>query len=415
MLYADRGLERKLSDICFEAFGVPLTLARIPGSQINLHVGATEFEDSIDPDPRYMQAIREMPLLQEQGDGMRSFMGLMLAIVAAAYPVILLDEPEAFLHPPQARLLGRKLAEESVGRAQVIAATHDSDFLSGALDVAGASVSVVRLTRKGNVNRTSSLAPKQLREMWNDPILRYSNILDGLFHRGVIVCESDSDTRYYGAVLDAARTGAGKPPHDLLLTQCGGKHRMPVVLRALKAVNVPAAAVADFDVLREEALLRRLVEAAGGDWASFADDWRVVEAQVRAKERAVSTDYVREQVANVLDAADATLSRGEVARIREVTKIEDGWSTTKESGVGGLPQGDATARGTDLLDHLSEIGIFVVPVGELERWHTKIGGHGPSWVVDVLVARLHEREDAPSRPFIESVASYLEGEAELTD
>jgi len=411
MLYADQGLERRLSDICFEAFRQPLTLARIPGSPINLHVGATEYEAKIEPTPEYMQAIREMPLLASQGDGMRSFMGVMLTIVCATYPIILLDEPEAFLHPPQARLLGRKLAEES-GTSQVLVATHDSDFLAGALDVAGRDVAVVRLTRRADVNRVSSLSASRLREVWNDPILRYSNILDGLFHRGVIACESDADSRYYGAVLDAARIRQSKPPHDLLLTQAGGVHRLPVVVEALQSLEVPAAVIVDFDVLRHSALLRRLVEAFGRDWALFQDDWRVVDAQVRTRERNVSIDYAAEQIRGVLEAAGRTLTPQESERIRAITKVEDGWSMLKTTGLPGVPAGDGQIRCRRLLDGLKAIGIFVVPIGELEAWHSDIGGHGPSWVVDVLAAGHHDRDDTPSNAFVDEVATYLEGLAE---
>ena len=44
-----------------------------------------------------------------------SFMGLMVAVITANFPLIIVDEPEAFLHPPQARLLGRKLATNAPG------------------------------------------------------------------------------------------------------------------------------------------------------------------------------------------------------------------------------------------------------------------------------------------------------------
>jgi hypothetical protein len=411
ILYADPALERRLSDICYEAFRVPLTLSRIPGSTINLHMGVTEFEPALNPDPRYMEAIREMPLLAGQGDGMRSFMGLMLATVTAAYPLILLDEPEAFLHPPQVRLLGRKLAEEAVGKAQVVTATHDADFLSGMLDIPEVEVAVVRLTRRESINKVSFLAPQQLRDMWADPILRYSNILDALFHRGAIVSESDADSRYYGAVLDASRAREGLPAHDLLLTQCGSKNRFAVVVRALKAVDVPAVVVADFDVLREEGDIRRIVEAFGEQWDRFRDDWRVVDAQVRTRERNVSTGYVREEVTRVLDAAGNNLTRGESEQIRAVTKVEDGWALPKQRGVAGVPLGEATSRCNRLLEGLRSIGIFVVPVGELESWHPEVGNHGPAWVVDVLVQGLHNREDTPSRNFVSDIAEYLDAKA----
>jgi hypothetical protein len=358
-----------------------------------------------------MQAIREMPLLAGQGDGMRSFMGLMLSIVTAAYPLILLDEPEAFLHPPQVRLLGRKLAQEAVGKAQVVAATHDADFLAGMLDISQAQVGVVRLTRRGNVNLVSFLAPQQLREMWADPILRYSNVLDGLFHRGVIVSESDADSRYYGAVLDAYRARQGLPAHDLLLTQCGSKSRFDVVVDSLRAVDVPAVVVADFDILRVESDIRRVVEAFGQDWSHFRDDWTVVDAQVRASERNVSTDYAKEELAKVFESAGNNLTRAESERIRAVTKVEQGWTMPKQKGLAGVPAGEATSRAQRLLDGLRGIGVFVVPVGELEGWHREVGNHGPAWVVEVLAQGLHDREDTPSRDFVRDVSDFLEAKA----
>lgn len=40
-------------------------------------------------------------MLQEQGDGFRSFVGIVLSILLSKDKIILIDEPEAFLHPTQ--------------------------------------------------------------------------------------------------------------------------------------------------------------------------------------------------------------------------------------------------------------------------------------------------------------------------
>jgi hypothetical protein len=184
VLFANPEIEKSLSSTCFEAFGIRLTLARVWGSNLRLHLGETDERVTMPATAAYIEALREMPLLQEQGDGMRSFMGLMLALVTAQFPVIVVDEPEAFLHPPQARLLGRKLATDTPKRTQVFVATHDSEILQGLLAPRDASVTVVRLVRDGSVNRASVLRPQELREIWKDPLLRYSNVLDGLFSSG---------------------------------------------------------------------------------------------------------------------------------------------------------------------------------------------------------------------------------------
>jgi len=119
--------------------------------------------------------------------------------------------------------------------------------------------------------------------------------------------------------------------------------------------------------------------------------------------------YFTTDLMQVLDAAtDARLSRDEMSRIRELTRIDDGWRHLKLNGIGGLPQGEPAAAAERLLTTLAGRGFFLVPVGELERWEPAVSGHGPSWVVEVLTRALHARPDAPARPFIERVAGFFE-------
>ena len=408
VLFARPELERALSDLAFEAFGIRLTLARIWGTSLRLHVGEVVEPASIPPTPEYIQAVTSLPPLVEQGDGVRSFMGLMLALTTAQFPVILADEPEAFLHPPQARLLGRKLATEAPAHTQVFVATHDSDVLQGILDAEGVAVTVVRLVRDGDVNRAAVLEPERLRELWRDPLLRYSNVLEGLFHRGVVVTESDGDSRFYAAVLNVAREHRGLPPHDLLFTQSGGKQRLPTVLRALGAVQVPVAVIADFDLLESGDLLCELVTLLGGDWDDFATDWHVVKTSIESAGSSPSLTVVREGISEVLDgAAGPSLSRDDAKRIRGITRIDDAWRRAKQGGAAIVPQGDAAQRAQILLEALRNLGIFVVPVGELERWAPDVADHGPAWVSSALEQRKHEDPQSAVATFMELVASHF--------
>jgi len=280
-LYVDEALEKQLSDAVQRAFATPVTVNRVAGGQIHLHMGRPE--ESGPPVPTnkaYRDALQALPLAQNEGDGVRSYIGLLLAITAAQFPAVLIDEPEAFLHPPQARQLGRELARVRDSETQLVVATHSTDFLQGVLDNPAADVSVVRLVRDGDVNHASLLATEQLRALWADPILRYSSLLDGLFHRGVVLCESDSDCRFYQATLDALLARENRPAHDLLFTHTGGKDRLPTAIGALRAIDVAVQVVADFDVLTREALLKEIVEDLGGDWSTVERDWNVVHAAV---------------------------------------------------------------------------------------------------------------------------------------
>jgi hypothetical protein len=334
VLFANPGIEASLSKTCFEAFGIPLTLPRVWGSNLRLHLGQTDEPVEMPPTPKYVEALRAMPLLHEQGDGMRSFMGLMLALVTAQFPIVVVDEPEAFLHPPQARLLGRKLATDAPDGTQVFVATHNSDILQGVLAPPNANVTVIRIVRDGSINRASVLLPDELRDIWKDPLLRYSNVLDGLFHAGVVVSESDADSRYYAAVLDALRERNAEPPHDLLFTQSGGKDRLPVVIRALRALNIPVAAVADFDVLRDEGLLSGLVGDLGGDWAQFRTAWRVLTSAAGSLGAAPLLKTVRAELKDMLDnERGPNLSHDASMAIRAATRLDDSWTRLKRGGL----------------------------------------------------------------------------------
>lgn len=406
VLFARPELEQELSETAFEAFGHRLTLSRIWGSTLDLYLGEVGVPASVVPTPEYIGAIQSLPTLQAQGDGMRSFMGLMLALITARFRVVLVDEPEAFLHPPQARLLGRKLATSAPGETQVVVATHSLDVLQGLLDPVDASVAVVRVVRDGHMNRAAVLDPDSLREIWDDPLLRYSNVLEGLFHLGVVLTESDADSRFYAAVLDALRDDADLPPHDLLFTQSGGKHRFPLVIRALRAVDVPIVGIADFDVLREERLLREIVEALGAGWDDVQPHWRRVAAAIEPLGAAPLLSTVRDDLERALSAETGPrLSREGAQRLRSAAKADDGWAWTKAGGLAVLPQGDPTHLARELLSTLSDIGLFVVPVGELERWIPEVGGHGPAWVAEVLKQRRHEDVGLAARGFIDGVTA----------
>jgi predicted ATPase len=64
---------------------------------------------------------------------------------------ILLDEPEAFLHPPQARRLAEIVANEVPGECQVIIATHNDAFVRALLDASAERVILARIVREGAI------------------------------------------------------------------------------------------------------------------------------------------------------------------------------------------------------------------------------------------------------------------------
>ena len=145
--------------------------------------------------------------------GCVSLATVVLHVLAPTTPsVLLLDEPEAFLHPPQARLLGEIIAKERSPQAQLFVATHSTDVLQGLVNAASNNLRVLRMQRDGNVNRIKELDKEKVRTMSVDPLLKHSSVMSGLFHERVIICESDADCLFYASLLDLSEVHGERHP-----------------------------------------------------------------------------------------------------------------------------------------------------------------------------------------------------------
>jgi energy-coupling factor transporter ATP-binding protein EcfA2 len=131
VLYDDEALMERVSGLFRRAFGKDLMFDFRGGKHLPIHVGELPKIDGLVDrvGDTYVRAVRANPRLDQQGDGMKSYAGILFEAIVADLDVTLIDEPEAFLHPPQMRRLGETLASEV--RGQLIVATHSSDILRG--------------------------------------------------------------------------------------------------------------------------------------------------------------------------------------------------------------------------------------------------------------------------------------------
>ena len=368
-VYLVQKIEDRLSGHFKRAFGEDLVVDRLGGTQISLRVGIRPNENDLGGrlSMAYATAVQELPLLDHQGDGMRSFAGTLLHLAAGEYLVALIDEPEAFLHPGQARQLGAFLASlaspeelknhgdqaalalpgeldsppgpgaspaslqadhliggQGKGGTQAIVATHSGDLLRGVLDAASDNVTVVRLTRENTKNFARQIAPEAIRELWKDPLLRISNVLEALFHETAVVCEGDGDARFYRALMEALAREFDSPMPDVHFLHCGGKDRMPMIAAAMKSVDVPTHFIADLDLLNSDQKLRDLWEKQGGAWDEIATLHKRVDAAVAATRKAPRRDDVRRGIDAVLDTGPPELVDVEITRMRAMLKTKGG-------------------------------------------------------------------------------------------
>ncbi|MEX2519983.1 MAG: AAA family ATPase [Paracoccaceae bacterium] len=382
-LHQDESLLREISRVFREAFRVDLFIDYVGGSKIPFHVGQL-------PGPEcgsnpignlYVEAVRRQPRLDRQGDGMRSYAGILFETLVRPLDVTLVDEPEAFLHPPQMRRLGRTLAEKAQG--QLIVATHSSDVLRGFIEgTKGDNLRILRITREGETNRVHEAEAEVLKELWEKPEFRYSNALDGVFHELSVICEDDSDCRLYNAMADFdAETGAYRYA-DTAYIPTGGKQRAPKIASVLKRIGLPIVSVFDLDLFADRGHLQSMVESVGGDWETIEPLWRRVEAGVSNGVKVKTF----EEIQNYINQAFQICDDGKVPEreIKSALKQLRPWQIVKKSGEAALPKGQLRTTLDELKKVLADMGIYVVAVGEAEGFAPEIGIHGPGFVSKLL-------------------------------
>jgi energy-coupling factor transporter ATP-binding protein EcfA2 len=365
------------------------------------------------PDRELVERLERLQTVDAQSDGVRSFANILLTLLSSQFPLVLLDEPEAFLHPPQARMLGRSLSTFQ-GTGQLFVATHSLDILLGLVASNPQRVTIVRLTRDENgITRSKVLSPERLSQLWADPLLRFSRALEGLFHDGVLVCEGDTDTQFYSAIADEFELNAGR---HVMFTYAGGKQRIPMVTAALAALGVPVRAVVDFDVLREEQRVKSLVESMGGVLTDeMSTDIRVLNAQLRGHEPRMTIAAARAKVDAVLTGdPDADFTRAHRRALEDALEPGAGWPRAKREGLAAVPRGDATAAAERLLASLKERGVWVVPSGAVESFVPAVGGEGPRWV-GAVVEGGHVRGALVAKDFVSEILASLPGGAAFAE
>lgn len=382
ILYEDDALMSKISSLFKRAFKTDLMIDFKGGNVIPIHVGITPTgPEMVDRASQvYAQAVRSNPPLDRQGDGMRGYAGILFETLVTDLDMMLVDEPEAFLHPPQMRKLGETLASEVKG--QLFVSTHSSDILRGFLEGTKGEIRIIRITRNGDINEVQEAKIDVIRELWQKPDLRYSNALEGIFHEQTIICEDDSDCRLINSIADYCGSTSDENWMDTSYIPTGGKHAIPKIASTLRQIGLSLKTVVDIDFLSEERLVKETVEAFGGDWDNFKTDWKVVDNEVRNGLKSKSAQFIKSDIQNIINEANPEYLPA--SAIKESLKQVSSWNEVKKYGASRIPRGDGTSRYLDLDQKLKSIGIYIIPKGEIEGFCPSISGHGPKFVTRVL-------------------------------
>jgi hypothetical protein len=233
--------------------------------------------------------------------------------------------------------------------------------------------------------------------------MKFSNVLSGIFYQRVIIGESDADCMFYSTILDLPVVH-GKFQPDVLFIHAGGKHRMAALAEALRALDVDVDIIADMDVLQDDAVLKRMVLALGGDWPAIKVHADPLRKAIEEQKPWLTATEVAKGISEILMETPTTGQFPKELRsdIEKIFRKASPWDAIKDAGEAIIPSGQARIHYNELVGLCGEIGRWIVPVGEQEGFCKSIGGHGPRWVQDVIETKdlPNDAELARAREFV---------------
>lgn len=381
-LFRDDALRSRYSNLVRKSLGSYAVLDPTNLGQLRLRLSS-----SAPPSPEVERGLTSQSIafhasaqhIQQASDGAKAFTGILAEILAGDPKVLLMDEPEAFLHPALAFNLGLEVANSlAASDKRMFVSTHSPQFLMGCIQ-SGVPINVVRLTYSNGVATARLLPSAEIIRLMRNPLLRSMGVVSALFYESVVVTEADPDRAFYQEINERLlRSGRGIPNCVFLNAQ--NKQTIPAILGPLRRLGIPTAAIYDVDFIKD----------GGG----------------------VATRFM--ETAGIPELAQQGLTTTRAALAKALLEANTQYKV--DGGIRVLAEADKAAA-DDYFDQLDTYGAFVVREGELESWLKPLGipGHGPTWLVPMF-ERMGEDPASPSYispseddvwMFVDKVARWL--------
>lgn len=385
-VWHDRAALAKVTNYFSEVFGEPLSVYDIGEGTIGFKIALPSNEMPRVGESYSLNQRLEMdqhPKIWQQGLGMQSVLGILLGLYADDRPIVLLDEPEAFLHPPQALRLGQILREVAQNeKRQIFCATHDKNVLSGLAGGDQKTLSIIRLKKTAKAKAESKYSCSLIPSTFNDDIrsrsrIRHTHLLDGLFSEAVIIVENEKDAFFFSEALNSLPEdlAAEFQPSSICFVGVGGKNNIPSTFGLLRSLRTPTVIIADTDFIVSD---KR--DHSGGPFSKVL--------------AAVDAQNVDDLIECRNDIESFILSNG-YSKLEKIPA--DKYDGKRKNLLNNeLTQLDDNPQLLSKIDHLNNslagVPLCLVPGGQLEDLDKDVGGHGTSWVKKAIEQEVFKNE-----------------------
>lgn len=360
-LYKNRDILKRIQNNIKDVYNLEIDFDNLPQGFKPLRIIHSKVKKSItDPFELYREWNNKTTLLSGLSQGIRAYLQLIFTILHPSNRIILIDEPEIFIHPPQRRTLGKLVAQLALEEnKQLFICTHDAEFMRGILS----SSKEVKIFRLFNQNRnyffetiTSesilSLIDKKAANILNE------RILNSLFYKKTILCENENDRVFYEEV--AAKYN-WKNFHDINFIGFTGKDTAIKVYNRLLELKIKPALILDLDYL------------VSGPFPAIENE------QLKQKHKNLQEAFSK------LSFNKTSVDYGEFKKIGLKLFNRKKYSNLKK-------------QVNQTINEFKNYQIFIVPAGELESWT----GSEKNDLTDAL-QKIRNKTISPLKTFINEV------------
>lgn len=329
-----------------------------------------------------LNKLKQFEDLHNQGDGIRNAVAILASLIVNEHSLFLIDEPETFLHPPQAKILGKNLVKLSIGK-QLFISTHNIDFIRGILEEDSSRVKIIKIDRHDNNNSFNLVDNGSITKISSDKNLKFTNILNGLFYQQVVLCENESDCKFYSAILEHEDITIYQ---NTLFCAVGGKEQFKKIVPLLKELNIEYKIIADIDLINNIDSLKQLLNSAIPDcYKEIAEQHReFLEKFQNEMDSQVKTQEEIKLKIGKLFTKDKYISSNTVEQIKSLLRDVSSLKLLKTGGKNIIPQGNCVKLFNKINKFLKVNNIFILECGEIERFVRDVSGHGNNWVEKVF-------------------------------
>lgn len=321
--------------------------------------------------------------LHEQGDGIRSAVAILSSLIVNTHSLFLIDEPETFLHPPQARILGRNLVELSKNK-QCFISTHNIDLIRGIVEIKSSRVKIIKINREGSNNEFHLLKNEDIEKIAEDRNLKYTNILNGLFYQKLVLCENESDCKFYSAILEAV---APELYQATLFCAVGGKDQFKIIMPILKRLHIDHLVIADIDLINDKDKLSQLLNAVDKDsYSLISSDHEdfLNEFNANTSPEVRKQEEIKKEINSILTNGDEYLSDENAKKIKGLLKRINNFKVLKTKGIDSFPTDECKSLFEKIKRFLNNRNIYILECGEIEGFVSGVDKHGNGWVESVF-------------------------------